>query len=92
MFTDYLLAVAVCAPERDHGFALNDCIMILFAEKEQDPDLYRIIYRWVTNQVAKEGLISFDNLQQGEYAKANGGFCPADVGFTFVNRVYCLEN
>ncbi len=92
VFTDHLLAVAVCAPERVHGFVLNDCIMILFPEGEEDSNLYRIIYRWVTSQVAKEGLIPFDDIQQGEYAKANGGFCSADVGYQFVNRVYRLEN
>ncbi len=64
--------------------------MIMFAEKE-DSELYRIIYRWVINQVEKEGLIPFDNFQQGEYAKANGGFCSEKVGYTLVNRVYCLE-
>lgn len=90
VFTDHLLAVAACAPERVHGFALNDCIVIMFAEGEEEPKLHRLIYTYVMERVAERGLIPFDNLQQGEYAKENGGFTSADLGYTLVNKVYCL--
>ena len=85
-----LLAVASCAPEKVHGFALNDCINILFAEGKEQTELHRTIYNWVTNELAAKGLIPFDNIQQGDYAASHGGFTSEEIGYSLVQQTFII--
>lgn len=50
--------------------------------------MYFNIFAFVVNDIIDKGLLPFDDLQYGEYAKSHGGFSANDVGFTTVNWRY----
>lgn len=83
-----LIAAVGCGIEEVHGFRLNDSCNIRFAEGKANDGLYRSIFEFVVNDVMDKGLLPFDDLQYGEYAKSHGGFTAEDAGFTVVNWRY----
>lgn len=85
---DALIAVAGCFIEEVHGFRLNNCCNIRFADGKATDELYRAIFSFVVNDVMDKGVLPFDDLQHGEYAEAHGGFTSGDIGFDIVNWRY----
>jgi len=91
IFSDkQLLAVASCAPEQVHGFWLNDCINIQFAEGLEYRELYQPIYAWITSDLIDKSIIPFDNIQYGEYAEKHGSFTSEQLGYRLVHERYEL--
>ncbi len=85
---DELIAVAGCGIPEVHGLRLNDCCSIRFADGKATDDLYRAVFSFVVNDVMDKGVLPFDDLQHGEYARSHGGFTAGDMGFTVVNWRY----
>ena len=82
--------IAVCGGyiEDIHGFRLNNCCHIRFADGKDTDTLYRNIFAYVVNDVLSMDIIPFDDLQHGEFARAHGNFTSAEMGFTTVNWRY----
>ena len=82
--------IAVCGGyiEDIHGFRLNNCCHIRFADGKDTDTLYRTIFAYVVNDVLSMDIIPFDDLQHGEYVRTHGNFTSADMGFTTVNWRY----
>lgn len=87
-----LIAVAGCGIEEIHGLRLNNCCAIRFTDGQATDELYRTIFSFVVNAVIEKGLIPFDDLQYGEYARTHGKFTSAELGFEIVNWRYDLSN
>lgn len=85
---DDLIAIAGCGIDEAHGFKLNNCCNIRFADGKATNEMYFNIFAFVVNDIIDKGLLPFDDLQYGEYAKSHGGFSANDVGFTTVNWRY----
>lgn len=83
-----LTAVAGGYIEDVHGFRLNNCCNIRFAEGKADDNLYRNIFAYVVNDVLSKNILPFDDLQHGDYAKVHGNFTAVDMGFTTVSWRY----
>ena len=83
-----LIAIAGCGIDEVHGFKLNDCCNIRFADGKATDEMYYNIFAFIVNDIMDKGVLPFDNLQYGEYAKTHGGFTACDVGFTIVNWRY----
>lgn len=83
-----LIAIAGCGIDEVHGFRLNDCCSIRFADGKATDEMYYNIFSFVVNDILEKGLLPFDNLQHGDYAKSHGGFTANDIGFTTVNWRY----
>ena len=81
-----LIAVAGCGIDEIHGMRLNNCCAIRFADGKENDKLYKIIFKFVTNDILSKGALPFDDLQHGEYAKTHGNFTSVDLGYTVVNR------
>ena len=86
-----LIAIAGCGIDEVHGFRLNNCCAIRFADGEASDELYRLIYTFVVNDCLDKGLLPFDDLQFGDYAASHGGFTAIDMGFTIVNQRYDIH-
>ncbi len=85
---DKLIAVAGCGIDEVHGMKINNCCAIRFADGKGSDKLYREIFMFVTNDILKKGVLPFDDLQHGEYAKTHGDFTSTDLGYEIVNRRY----
>lgn len=85
-----LIAIVGCGIDEVHGFKLNDCCNIRFADGKATDELYSNIFAFVVNDIMDKGVLPFDNLQYGEYAKTHGGFTAGDVEFTIVNWRYSV--
>lgn len=85
---DDLIAVAGCGIDEVHDFRLNNCCAIHFAEGKAVEDMYRSIFAFIVNDVMDRGLLPFDDLQHGEYARTHGNFTAADMGFITTNWRY----
>lgn len=83
-----LIAIAGCGIDEVHGFCLNDCCNIRFADGKATDELYYNIFVFVINDLLAKGILPFDNLQHGTYIESHGGFTAEDVGFTTVNWRY----
>lgn len=83
-----LIAVAGCGIDEAHGFKLNNCIVIRFADGKESDEMYYNIFAFIVNDILSKGILPFDDIQHGEYAKLNGNFTSNDIGFTTVNWVY----
>lgn len=83
-----LIAIASCGIDEAHGFKLNDCCHIRFADGKATNEMYYNIFAFVVNDILNKGILPFDDLQHGDYAKLHGGFTAGDVGFTIVNWRY----
>lgn len=87
-----LIALVECGIDEVHGFKLNDCCNIRFADGKGTDEMYYNIFAFVVNDIMDKGVLPFDNLQYDEYAKTHGGFIACDVGFTIVNWRYSIIN
>lgn len=87
-----LIAIAECGIDEVHGLKLNNCCQIRFADGKSNDVLYRPIYAYIVNDILNKGVLPFDDLQHGEYAKQNGNFTSTDLGFEVVNWKYNLKN
>ncbi len=83
---DSLIAVAGCGIDEVHGIRLNNCCSIRFADGKENNKLYQTIFKFVTNDILSKGALPFDDIQYGDYAKANGNFTSVDYGYKIVNR------
>lgn len=83
-----LIAVAGCGIDEVHGFRINNCCHIRFADGKANDEIYRSVFAFVVNDVTDKGVLPFDDIQHGEFAKTHGGFTANDVGFTTVNWRY----
>lgn len=83
-----MIAVAGCGIDCVHGYELNNCCNIRFAENLERNDLYRPIFEYITNYILDWGVIPFDDLQHGDYAIKHGGFTSTEIGFKTVNWRY----
>lgn len=83
-----LLAVAGCGIDEVNGLRLNNCCAIRFTKDKQTNSLYRAIFTFVTNDIVEKGVLPYDDIQHGEYAKTHGGFTSVDYGYDVVNRRY----
>lgn len=86
--TNELIAIVGCGIDEVHGFKLNDCCNIRFADGKASDEMYYNVFAFIVNDIMDKGVLPFDNLQYGEYAKTHGGFTANDVGFTIVNWRY----
>ena len=85
-----LIAIAGCGVDEVHGLKLNNCCKIHFSDRKATDELYRLIFSFVVNDVLDKGILPFDDIQHGEYARMHGNFCAADMGFQTVNWKYTL--
>lgn len=83
---DELIAVAGCGIDEVHGLRLNNCCAIRFKNGRENDALYKLIFKFVTNDVISKGALPFDDIQHGEYAKNHGNFTSEELGYTVVNR------
>lgn len=77
-----LLAVAGCGIDEVHGFRMNNSCKLRFAPGREVQSLYKTVFAWVTNDILEKGIIPFDDVQHGEYAKTHGGFTAGELGYT----------
>ncbi|MBE6884733.1 MAG: helix-turn-helix transcriptional regulator [Ruminococcaceae bacterium] len=82
---DKLIAIAGCGVELIRGMRFNDCIVIRFAEGKEQQVLQRPIFLHVVNELINNGILPFDTIQHGEYAKTHGGFTAEEAGFTVMD-------
>ncbi len=80
-----MIAAIGCGISSVRGFIINDCIQIRFAKGKEGNELYRKAFLYVTNEIVKKGILPFDNIQYGEYAKKHGGFTSEAMGYQFVH-------
>ncbi len=85
---DELIAVAGCGIDEVHGLRLNNCCAIRFKNGRENAEMYKTIFKFVTNDILLKGALPFDDIQHGEYAKAHGNFTSEELGYTVVNRRY----
>jgi len=85
---DELIAVAGCGIDEVQGLRMNDCCIIRFAVGGEETELYRPVYAAVTELLWQDGIVPYDELQFGEYAKKHGNFTCVDLGYRVVNRKY----
>jgi len=85
---DALIAVMGGRIEAVRGIHLNNCLTFYAGETPLSDELYRAVYTAATNDLLDRGILPFDNLQYGTYAKAHGKFVAADLGFDTVNYRY----
>ena len=83
-----LIAAASCGIDEICGFRLNNCCVIRSLGNIIGDELYRSVYKYVTNDIIARGVLPFDDKQHGEFAKSNGGFTSDELGFTTVCRQY----
>lgn len=86
-----LIAVAGCGLDDVNGVKMNDCCIIRFADGKENAELYKDVYVNVTNDMWRCGIVPYDTVQFGDYAKLHGGFCSTEVGFETVNRKYKIS-
>ncbi|MBR4049019.1 MAG: helix-turn-helix transcriptional regulator [Clostridia bacterium] len=85
---DSLIAVAGCGIDEVHGLRLNNCCVIRFKNGRENDALYKLIFKFVTNDILSKGVLPFDDIQHGEYAETHGNFTSEELGYTVVNRRY----
>ncbi len=85
-----MIAAVGCGIEECHGFSLNNCAKIRFAEGEEENALYKPIFEFVVNDISDKGILPYDDIQYGEYAESHGGFTSAELGFTPVCIKYSV--
>ena len=83
-----LIAIAGCEIDEVRGFRLNNCCVIRFAKGFATDALYRQVFRFVINDLLNKGILPYDDIQHGEYARSHGNFTSSDMGFTVVNWQY----
>ena len=83
---DDLIAVAGCGIDEVHGLRLNNCSNVRFADGKENDELYKTIFKFVTNDILLKGALPFDDMQHGEYANSHGGFTSVDLGYKITNR------
>ena len=83
-----MIGAVGCGIDTVHGFSLNDCAKIMLDEKNDE--LYRKVFKYVTNEVLKLDVIPFDNIQNGDYVSKNGGFTSKELGYELVNKVITI--
>lgn len=82
---DDLIAVAGCGIDEVHGLRLNNCCNVRFADGKENDELYKTIFKFVTNDILIKGALPFDDMQHGEYANSHGGFTSVDLGYKITN-------
>lgn len=83
-----LIAIAGCGIDEAHGFKVNNCCVIRFADGKANDTLYKQIFSYVTNDVINKGILPFDDIQHGEYALTHGRFTSEELGYEIVNYRY----
>ena len=83
---DDLIAVAGCGIDEVRGLRLNNCCNVRFADGKENDELYKTIFKFVTNDILLKGALPFDDMQHGEYAKSHGVFTSVDLGYKITNR------
>ena len=83
-----LIAIAGCGVDEVRGLAMNDCCIIRFAAGKEDKNQYRPIYAAVTKLLWEGGIVPYDAVQFGAYAKSHGDFTAEEMGYRIVNRTY----
>ena len=83
-----LIAVAGCGLDDVGGMIMNDSCIIRFADGRDSNELYRAVYVAVTEKMWQCGIVPYDAVQFGDYAKLHGGFCSTETGFEIINRKY----
>ncbi len=88
---DALICVLGGGIENVRGLVLNNCLAFYTGDAPLSDALYRKVYTTVTNDLLARGILPFDDLQHGTYAKEHGNFTAADLGFQIVNYRYNIE-
>ncbi len=83
-----MIAAVGCGIEECRGFALNNCVKIMFGESREEKALYRPIFEYVVDDILEKGILPFDDIQHGSYAEDHGGFTAEEVGFECFCRRY----
>lgn len=86
-----LVATAGCGIDEVRGFRLNNCCVIRFSDGEATDNRYRLLFSFVVNDLHDKGILPFDDLQHGEYARSHGNFTAQDMGFQTVQWRYDLR-
>ncbi len=87
---DTLIAVMGGGIENVRGMRLNNCLTFYTGDTPLSDELYRTAYTAATNDLLTRGIVPFDDLQHGTYAKEHGNFTAADLGFETVNYRYSI--
>ena len=87
---DTLIAVTGGGVENVRGLRLNNCLTFYIGETPLSDELYRAVYTAATNDLLTNGILPFDNLQHGTYAKEHGDFTATDLDFETVNYRYTV--
>ena len=88
---DALIAVMGGGIENVRGLRLNNCLTFYTGDAPLSYELYRAVYIAATNDLLRRGILPFDNLQHGTYAKEHGNFTAVDLGFEIVNVRYTIQ-
>ena len=83
-----MIGAVGCGIDTAHEFSLNNCIKIILDKPNND--LYKIVFKYLTNEILKLGVIPFDDIQYGDYAIKNGGFSSCELGYELVNKIICI--
>jgi len=86
-----LIAIAGCGLDEIGDTVINDCCEIRFAEGRENEAIYRAVYCAVTEDIWQNGIIPFDTIQFGEYAKTHGDFLSTDIGFQIMMQKYVIR-
>lgn len=90
---DELIGVSSGWLQYVRGLVLNDCIMTSFLDEYATEEMYRYMFKLVTNAVLEKGAIPFDDIQcnfnphrYGEFNKRFGNFNSVDMGYEIVQK------
>lgn len=83
-----MVAAVSCGIDEVRGFKLNNCCVIHTLGNVISNELYRSVYKYVTNDIIAREVLPFDDTQHGKFAENNGGFTAEELGFTTVCRKY----
>lgn len=83
-----LIAVMGGGIEEVRGLRLNNCCQFYTGDTPLSDALYRAVYAAATNDLLSRGILPFDDVQHGDFARKHGNFTTADLGFEAVNYRY----
>lgn len=89
---NHMIGAVGCGIDRVCGLEYNDSCNIKLTKGIETDELYRGIFAFIVNDVMRKGLIPFDDLQHGVYAKSHGNFTAEEMGFEVVNWRYEIKS
>jgi len=77
--------------QRVHGFVINNCVTTTLSEEHASEELYRYVFRFVTNAALAKGALPFDDIQTPYASESarSGMFDSAEFGYR--TAVFCCH-